>query len=195
MVFMMTIQLMLLLNRSLFSDNTSSIDLQVSAECLPHSKVEGYRDMSVAFQLLSSSQAAPTIQGTLTLDGSDHYEADLAEMNISKDHWVTLLFAGPKIEMTQYCDNVTTPHSLYMGYVPKQGFLVAMNHTAQFGGEELDSLGQMEKSHIPLNPEGLYLNEYRVGKDTQTPYWIEFSLSQKALESQGAETQVRYQFK
>jgi hypothetical protein len=189
-IIMIAVSTLILGHRQL-AESQESIDLQISAHCLPHSEVSSPNSMSVRFFNRSTPEGTD-LKAFLSVDGRPDLVATDHRWDYPDKGSLSSLFPGPTVRAQTFCQTSPDTRAMHLSYYRQRGVRLFLSQTEGFSMKELDAIDGPTSSLLNLAPSGPYQNEYIAGNGDLSPYWLQFSLPVHSVPS--LNTSIRYRF-
>jgi hypothetical protein len=168
-------------------------NFEVKARCEAHSEMASPDNMSIRFVHQIFEEGLPSFESFLSVDESEEIAGTKNVFSFPKKGWISALFEGPPIQTTLYCQDSSNSKDVYLSYYPIKGGKVYLARTDNLSADELDLIGSPSgKSLLQLIPGGEFKNEYKAGKGSPNPYWLQFSVPFHSRDMMT--TVIRYRF-
>ena len=179
--------------RSLLAQNTEELlDFSVEAKCESHSEIGTPEKIGVRFVHQTTAEGLPSFEAFLSTDKPEEMSSIKNSFGFPEKSWISALFAGPPVEAAFYCQPASHPKDLFFIYYPIKGGKVFLSQNEEFSSNELDLIGSPGKDFLQVNSQGEFKNEYKAGKDSINPYWLQFSVPLHSRDD--LTTVIRYRF-
>ena len=163
---------------------TDSLDFEIAANCLPHSEVSLPAFLNLQYGFVGKVQGS-SVEASLRA-GGDPYELTEFRFGLPENGWVSMIFPGPVLQTKLYCQNLASTQPFYVSGDRFSKMKIYLSRDGHFSDEELALNQNVQKSVLKAVGDGKYKNEFRLGRDTPNPYWLQFALPMTdALSIQG----------
>jgi hypothetical protein len=172
---------------------TETMEWDVSAFCAPQVDINSSTDLTIS--VLPKIQISGTeISAYLSLPNFPVQNSISHVWNFPTDAWHAVLFKGPPVVGTFYCqDQFTNSKPLYMGYMPDQNTKIFMSSQEMMGRTEIDTIGENnKKSYHKVMSDSEQMEKFSAGMETANPYWLTFAFPVHSPHS--LKTTLQFQF-
>ena len=182
--FFILLSVLLIRNIQQAETATDSLDFEIAANCLPHSEVSLPAFLNLQYGFVGKVQGS-SVEASLRA-GGDPYELTEFRFGLPENGWVSMIFPGPVLQAKLYCQNLASTQPFYVSGDRFSKMKIYLSRDGHFSDEELALNQNVQKSVLKAVGDGKYKNEFRLGRDTPNPYWLQFALPMTdALSIQG----------
>lgn len=168
------------------------LEFDVSAECSPHSDVDGPETLAVLF-IPATSRDAPQLTATLTLPRLP-LQTDLDHRwGYPERGWHSVLFAGPPVQARFFCQVAVENKTMRVSYYPETDVKIAFGLQPSLSNNEIDTVNlPTNKSQMDVKSENGKTSVFSAGLNSVNPYYLTFSVPVHAPHD--IKTTAQYEF-
>jgi hypothetical protein len=133
--------------------------------------------MVVLFLPMTSRSQVGQLSATLYSQGTNPQDSIAQAWDSPQKNWHSVLFAGPLVKARFFCQDISPSKNLNITYDRNSGSQISMSQTPTISKQELLQTGSVQqKNTLTLFPDSTESSFYSAGENSQTPYWLTFSL-------------------
>lgn len=157
---------------------TERLEWDVSAYCAPHVDVNSSANITVTI-LPKTTVSGTEVSAYMNLPDAPTQNAISHTWEYPNKGWHALLFVGPTVKGTFYCQDQTVSNkSLHVSYLPDQNTKIFLSSEEALSKTELDTIGSSSKmSSHKIQPDSEQLETFSAGLNSPNPYWLTFAFA------------------
>lgn len=170
----------------------ADLEWDVSAECAPHTDVQGPQSMSVLFVPTASRDGIGSVSATLYPSGMSSESAIGQAWDFPQHGWHSVLFQGPPVTARFFCQDSQPKRNLAISYDRSTQVSIAASQTEKLSRQELSPISSILPKNtlsILADPDNPF---YSAGAGTNNPYWLTISVPVHSAHE--ISTTVKYEF-